>query len=179
MKDAKAFGPYIYSAESLQMLKETAAAFKADLAKIGENPDYFDSVDFPKGFYPLCGYCEYNSACPKFKAGSFQPEWESAIQRLDELKQRQNDIHAEITAIEDSLKQAYRLSNSKDWIETGGYRFRMSMVAGRKSLNQDALKMEISDILHGLGSEVDVDCLFASCMKQSASFPRLTISTVN
>lgn len=77
------------------------------------------------------------------------------------------------------MKQAHSLANTKDWIDTGEHRFRMSMVSGRKSLNQDALKMELGNIFHGIGSEIDVDSLFAACTKQGAPFPRLTISQIN
>lgn len=179
MKDAKAFGPYIHSPEKLEEMFIKADNFHQAIKAVKDNPAQLDELEYPKGFYPLCSWCEVNSDCPKFRQGDYQPQWESAIQKLDELKKRQDAIHAEINEIENALKQSYRLSKTKDWIDTGEHRFRMSMVSGRKCLNQEALKAEITEILHGFGSEIDVDSLFASCMKQGASFPRLTISTVN
>ncbi|MBD5607343.1 MAG: hypothetical protein HDQ93_00640 [Desulfovibrio sp.] len=56
------------------------------------------------------------------------------------MKKHQENIHAEITEIEVALKEARKLSGTKDWIDTGERRFRMAMVAGGKTLNQEALK---------------------------------------
>lgn len=179
MKEAKAFGPYVYSPESLEALLGKAQSFQQNMSAVLENIACLDELPYPQGFYPLCGHCEYNAGCPKFRQGSYQPQWEPAIRKLDVLKKRQHEIAGEIREIEDALKQAHGLSETKDWIDTGEHRFRMSMVSGRKSLNQDALKMELADIFHGMGSEIDINGLFASCMKQGASFPRLTITAVN
>lgn len=179
MKEAKAFGPYLHAPVSLDRLLELSTNFHADLKQAEGDPPRINELAYAQGFYTLCSWCEFNSDCPKFRQGEYQPDWEPAIQKLQALKKRQEGIHAEITEIEDALKQAHGLSGTRDWIDTGEHRFRMSMVAGRKSLNQDALKTEIADILHGYGSEIDVNDLFAGCMKQGASFPRLTISQIN
>lgn len=179
MKEARAFGPYLHDPVSLGRLLDTSANFHADLKQAEGDPPRINELAYAQGFYPLCNWCEFNSDCPKFRQGAYQPQWEETIQKLHELKKRQEGIHSEITEIETALKQAHGLSGTKDWIDTGEHRFRMSMVAGRKSLNQDALKTEIADILHGYGSEIDVNDLFAGCTKQGASFPRLTISQIN
>lgn len=179
MKDARAFGPYVFSSDSLESLFIQAGAFHFDLKAVSGNPLKLDELCYPQGFYPLCGWCEANAHCPKFQQRDYQPQWEPAINKLDNLKAREKEIHAEITEIEDALKQSFRLSGTKDWIDTGAHRFRMSMVAGRKSLDQDALKSELADILHGMDSDIDVDDLFSGCQKQGASFPRLTISAVS
>ena len=98
MKDAKAFGPYTFSNESLIDLLGHAEAFQGDIKAAMVN------LAHPKGFYPLCGWCEVNADCPKFKMGDFQPQWEPAIRKLDALKKRENEIHSEITEIENALK---------------------------------------------------------------------------
>lgn len=179
MKDAKAFGPYVYSTEIMEGIFSYTQSFYQSLKSAVGDTTHIDELEYPKGFYSLCGYCECNSDCPKFREGSYQPQWEPAIRKLEMLRHKQEQVHAEIKEIEDALKQAHSLTNTNDWIDTGAHRFRMSMVSGRKSLNQDALKMELADIFHGMGSEIDIDALFAGCMKQAASFPRLTISAVN
>lgn len=179
MKDAKAFGPYVYSTEIMEGIFSYAQSFYQSLKSAVGDTTRIDELEYPKGFYSLCGYCECNSDCPKFREGSYQPQWEPAIRKLEMLRHKQEQVHAEIKEIEDALKQAHSLTNTNDWIDTGAHRFRMSIVSGRKSLNQDALKMELADIFHGMGSEIDIDALFAGCMKQAASFPRLTISAVN
>ena len=179
MQEAKAFGPYVYSPESLAEMFGHAQAFQQQISAVLEGRSDLGDLPFPQGFYPLCGHCEYNADCPKFRQGSYQPQWEPAIRKLDELKKRQTEITAEIREIEDALKQAHVLSETKDWIDTGQHRFRMSMVSGRKSLNQDALKEELSAIFRSLNQETDVEALFARYVTQGEPFPRLTISNVN
>lgn len=179
MKEAKAFGPYQHDTVKMAEMLDISASFYADLKQSEGCPSHLNDLAYAQGFYPLCYWCGFNADCPKFRQGAYQPQWEAAIQKLQELKKEQESIHSEISEIEDALKQAYRISETKDWIDTGEHRFRLSTVAGRKSLNQDALKNEVADILHGFGSEIDVENLFASCIKQRASFPRLTISTIN
>lgn len=179
MKEVKPFGPFLYDPVSLNRLLEIAANFHSDLKlSLGDTPRLND-LAYAQGFYPLCNWCEFNEDCPKYRQRDYQPQWEEAIQKLQVLKGQQESIHAEITEIETALKQAHKLSGTTDWIDTGDHRFRMAMVAGRKSLNQDVLKREIRDIFHGMGSEIDVEELFAACMKQGASFPRLSISPIN
>ena len=179
MKEVMPFGPFLHDPVSLNRLLEIAANFHADLKQSVGNTLRLNDLAYPQGFYPLCNWCEFNEDCPKYRQGDYQPQWEEAIQKLQDLKAQQDNIHFEITEIEAALKQAHKLSGITDWIDTGEHRFRMSMVAGRKSLNQDALKSELDDIFHGMGSEIDVEELFASCMKQGVSFPRLTISPIN
>lgn len=48
----------------------------------------------------------------------------------------------EIREIEAALKQAHQLSDTKDWIGTGRYRFRCSSTAGRRTLDRKALHCE-------------------------------------
>lgn len=179
MKDAKAFGPYTYSVEGLENIFNLAVAFQQDLKMVTDDPAHLNGLEYRQGFYPLCSYCEANLDCPKFRQGDYQPQWEPAIQKLDTLKKQQENIKSEIAEIENALKQAHSLSETKDWIDTGEHRFRMSTVAGRKSLNHDALKDELCEIFDFLHEDIDVDAIFKRCTKQGNSFPRLTISPVN
>lgn len=179
MKDARAFGPYTHSVEALENILNLATAFQQDLKMVTDDPAHLNGLKYRQGFYPLCSYCESNLDCPKFRQGDYQPQWEPAIQKLDTLKKQQENIKTEISEIESALKQAHSLSETKDWIDTGEHRFRMSTVAGRKSLNQDALKEELCEIFDFLHEDIDVDAIFKRCTKQGTSFPRLTISPVN
>lgn len=179
MQEIRASGPYTFDPVKLDQIFESASSFYDDLRACKNELSKINELPYPKGFYPLCSWCDFNSDCPKFKQGQYQPQWEAAINKLQELKNKQDTIHQEITEIEDALKQAHKLSETKDWIDTGGHRFRMSMIAGRKSLNQDSLKSSLSGIFQQLQANVDVDDLFANSMKQGSSFPRLTISNIN
>lgn len=179
MKEARAFGPYLHDPVSLARLTELADKFHADLKQSVGDPPHLNDLAYAQGFYALCNWCEFNADCPKYRQGQYQPQWEPAIRKLNDLKKQQENVKHEITEIENALKQAHSLSASKDWIDTGEHRFRMSTVAGRKSLNQDALKGELCEIFDFLHEDIDVDAIFKRCTKQGASFPRLTIAPVN
>lgn len=178
MKDASAFGPYVYSPESLALIFDNAEAFQGDLRGFAEDGPKVE-LACPDGFYPLCSSCAFNADCPKFRMGDYQPQWEAAIEKLAALKQSQNEIHAQISEIENALKQAHQLSETRDWIETGGHRFRLAKVSGRKALQADVLKDELVGIFSSANLQLDVDALFERCVRQGAAFPRLTISPVN
>ncbi len=178
MKDARAFGPYVYSPESLTAMLDNAEAFQRDLKGFAEKGPGM-KLACPDGFYPLCSSCTFNADCPKFRMGDYQPQWEAAIEKLAALKQSQTAIHAEIAEIENALKQAHQLSETRDWIETGGHRFRLAKVSGRKVLQADILKEELAGIFSSINLQLDVDALFERCVRQGAAFPRLTIAPVN
>lgn len=179
MQDAQAFGPYVFMPESLEDLFGHADEFWVNIKEWqGSTPDMAD-IPFAEGYYPLCSWCDFNADCPKFKVGDYQPQWEEAIQKLADFKNSKEELQNEITEIENALKHAHKASGTNNWITTGSHRFRMSTVAGRKSLDQEALKGEITAILHGIGSDIDVGALFGSCMKQGTPYPRLTITPVN
>lgn len=179
MREAKAYGPFVYSPESHAEILRLGESMLADLKRCKSDDAHIERINYRQGFYPLCGNCEFNADCPKFKKGNLQPEWEDALVKLDILKNQKTEIANKITEIENALKQAHANSGSRDWIETGKHRFRMSMVTGRESLDQSSLKKEVASIFSKNNLTVDIDQLFSGCMKRGASFPRLTISTVN
>ena len=88
-------------------------------------------------------------------------------------------IDKEIREIEAALKQAHQLSDTKDWIGTGRYRFRCSSTAGRRTLDRKALHGELEEIFAFEKIEgIDVDALLTRCEKQGKPTARLSISYV-
>jgi hypothetical protein len=66
----------------------------------------------------------------------------------------------EISAIEDGLKTAYRLSDvSGNWINADNQRFRVSSQSGRRTLNREQLRWELAAVM----GEDKAEALLARC----------------
>ena len=180
MKEVKAFGPYGFNQAMLDTALDHAVQLWGDLTahRAGNLP--LSQVTCAQGFYPICSYCEYNGDCPKFPQGVQMPQWEPALEKLAALKEQRTALDNEIKEMETVLKLVHRQSGTRDWVDTGNYRFRMSVAAGRSTLNREALHEELTDIFRfeGVGG-IDVDALLARCERVGASSERLSISPIN
>ena len=180
MNEVKAFGPYGFNQATLDTALDHAVQLWGDLTahRAGQLP--LLQVPCAQGFYAICSYCEYNGDCPKFPQGVVMPQWEPALDKLADLKNQRAALDAEIKEMEAVLKLVHRQAGTRDWVDTGKYRFRMSVAAGRSTLNRDALHEELTDIFRfeGLG-DIDVDALLARCERTGAPFERLCVSPVN
>lgn len=108
------------------------------------------------------------------------PQWEPALEKLAALKEQRTALDKEIKEMEAVLKLVHRQAGTRDWVQAGKHRFRMSVAAGRSTLNREALHEELAAIFRfeGLG-DIDVDALLARCERMGAPFERLTISPIN
>ena len=180
MKEVKAFGPYGFNQAMLDTALDHATQLWDELAAFRAGNITLAQVDCAQGFYPICSYCEYNGDCPKFPQGVQMPQWEPALEKLAALKEQRTALDNEIKEMETVLKLVHRQSGAQDWVETGKYRFRMSVAAGRSTLNRDALHEELTDIFRfeGVGG-INVDALLARCERTGAPSERLSISPIN
>lgn len=175
MSDAKAFGPYLPDDIMLNLCLKTAEDLWRNFDASKDNGEDFDNLSTAQGFHPLCSWCEFNDDCPKFD-GLNQPQWSNALDQLKDLKAKQGELEAEISEIEDGLKTAYALSDAcGSWISAGSQRFRVSTQAGRRTLNKDQLRLELSKVL---GAD-DADAVIIRCESEGKPFDRLTVSTIN
>lgn len=175
MSDAKAFGPYLPDDTMLSLCLKTAEGLWHNVDELKKNDEDFDNLSTAQGFHPLCSWCEFNADCPKFD-GLDQPQWGNALDQLKDLKARQDQLDAEISEVEEGLKTAYALSDAYgSWISAGNQRFRVSTQAGRRTLNKDQLRLELSKVL----GEDDADALITRCESEGKSFDRLNISKIN
>ncbi len=175
MSDAKAFGPYLPDDTMLNLCLKTAEDLWRNFDELKKNDAGLDHLPTAQGFHPLCSWCEFNADCPKFD-GLDQPQWGNALDQLKDLKARQDQLDAEISEVEEGLKTAYALSDAYgSWISAGSQRFRVSAQAGRRTLNKDQLRLELSAIL----GEDDADALITRCESEGKSFDRLNISKIN
>lgn len=180
MKDVTAFGPYTFNQAMLNTALDHAVQLWGDLTAHRAGNLSLSQVTCAQGFYPICSYCEYNGDCPKFPQGVQMPQWEPALEKLTVLKEQRTALDNEIKEMETVLKLVHRQSGTRDWVDTGKYRFRASVATGRNTLNREVLHEELTDIFRfeGLGN-IDVDALLARCERTGAPFERLSISTIN
>jgi hypothetical protein len=180
MKEVKTFGPYGFNQAMLDTALDHAAQLWRDLTAYRTGNLSLSQVDCAQGFYPLCSYCEYNGDCPKFPMGVEMPQWESALDKLAVLKKQRTTLDAEIKEMETVLKLVHRQAGTRDWVNTANYRFRMSVTAGRTTLDKNALREELSEIFsfEHLG-DIDVDALLARCERTGVPSERLTISPIS
>ncbi|ATD82201.1 MULTISPECIES: hypothetical protein [Desulfovibrio] len=180
MQDVTTFGPYTFNQAMLDTALDHAVQLWGDLKAHRAGNLSLSQVTCAQGFYPICSYCEYNGDCPKFPQGVQMPQWEPALEKLAVLKEQRTALDNEIKEMETVLKLVHRQSGTRDWVDTGKYRFRMSVAAGRSTLNREALHEELTDIFRfeGLG-DIDVDALLTRCERTGAPFERLCVSPVN
>jgi hypothetical protein len=175
MSDAKVFGPYLPNNNMLSLCLNKAEELwlKFDASKVSGAG--LDGLVTAQGFHPLCSWCEFNADCPKFD-GLEQQQWSDTLDLLKDLKARQNQLDVEVSEIEEGLRTAYALSDvGGAWVSAGSYRFRVSTQAGRRTLNKDQLRLELSAVL----GEDDADALIARCESEGNPFDRLNISNIN
>ena len=180
MKEVRTFGPYGFSQAMLDTALDHATQLWADLNTYRSGNLSLSQVDCAQGFYPLCSYCEYNGDCPKFPQGVQMPQWEPALNKLTALKSQRAALDVEIKEIEAVLKLVHRQAGTRDWVNAANYRFRMSVAAGRTTLDKSALREELSEIFsfEHLG-DIDVDALLARCERTGYSFEKLSVSHIN
>ena len=180
MKEVKAFSPYGFNQAMLDTALDHATQLWDELTALRTGRLTLAQVSCAQGFYPLCSYCEYNGDCPKFPQGVQMPQWEPALQKLTALKGQRTALDFEIKEMEAVLKLVHRQAGTRDWVDTGNYRFRMSVAAGRTTLDKDALQEELTEIFRAehLGG-IDVDALLARCERIGAPFEKLSISPIN
>lgn len=175
MSEARAFGPYLPDKSMLGLCLQTAVDLWTLTDDVRSNGgDIFD-VPTAKGFHALCPWCEFNADCPKFE-GVDQPQWRPDLEKLATLKGELDRLDVEISAIEDGLKTAYRLSDvSGNWINADNLRFRVSSQSGRRTLNREQLRWELAAIM----GEDKAEALLARCESEGKPFERLMVSKIN
>ena len=181
MSDAKAFGPYLSNAAMRDLCLNTAETLWQHKQAVENGQIDINAVPHATGFHALCASCDWNADCPKFHDGEYQPEWQPELNRLAQFKNSRSVLDAEIEALESGLKDAYALSTMQGgWINTGSHRFRVTSSNGRRTLDREALRSELTEIFHFEKlDEIDVDALLKRCEQEGRAFSRLVINEIN
>jgi hypothetical protein len=175
MSDAKAFGPYLPDDIMLGLCFKKAEELWHNFDALKVTGEGLDGLATAQGFHPLCSWCEFNADCPKFD-GVDQSQWSDSLDRLKDLKTRQGELDTEIAEIEEGLRTAYALSDvGGSWINAGMHRFRVSAQNGRRTLNKEQLRLELSAVL----GEEEADAIIARCESEGKSFDRLLVNKIN
>ncbi len=155
---AATFGPYEPNKAALVTALNLAEELWAKSAQL-QAGDLTEELDWRRGTYALCDYCDHASSCPKFVAVLDMPEYESELERLAELKAYIKTAKEESDRIEYSLKKSYENTGLKgEWVSCGSQTFRSSTVKGRSSFDKEMLKALLKE-RHALDHEV-IDALF-------------------
>lgn len=185
MCEARAFGPYLPDADVLESLREQAVEYWAGFCAVKEGTAALNDIPHARGFYPLCASCAYAADCPRFPQAADMPQWEPALDKLAELKERRTVLDGEIREVESALRLAHRLASpgengNRGWITAGRYRFKVSRTEARRTLDRASLSDELSEILRLEHLEdIDVDALLKRHEKVGASSSRLSVNKIH
>ena len=176
MSDAKAFGPYKANATMTRFCEKTAKSIWEQADDIRNNNLDLNSVEFCKGFHPLCSFCDHAEGCPKFTIHELgESVYNDILTELDELKSRKAKLAKDIAIAEDQVREFYVNSGvTGDWLSTGDWRFRFAETAGRKSLDTQALLTEVRERL----GEDQVENLIQKHTSQGLPGQRMYISKI-
>jgi hypothetical protein len=176
MNDVKAFGPYKANDTMTRFCEKTAKAIWEKSEEIRNNNLDLNSVEFCKGFHPLCAFCDHAEGCPKFTVHELGDSvYNDILTELEELKSRKAKLTKDITIAEDQVREFYVNSGvNGDWLSTGDWRFRFSETAGRKSLDTQALLGEFREMI----GDDQVENLIQKHSSQGLPGQRLYVSRV-
>lgn len=181
MSNVKAFGPYLPNAVMRDLCLSTTETLWQHKQAVENGQLDINAVPHATGFHALCASCDWNADCPKFHNGEYQPEWQPELDRLARLKKSRSALDVEIEALERGLKDTYALSTLQGgWLNTGSHRFRVTTSSGRRTLDREALRSELTEIFHFENlDEIDVDALLKRCEQEGRAFSRLVINEIN
>lgn len=168
MNDAKAFGPYGPDAAMTDLVVQTARTLWHAMRRGDSN------LPTCPGFHPLCDWCDHATGCPKFQANPVSdPALEAELDTFSRLKAEKARIEAEISDYETRIRQFHqRAGNPAGWLSTGRFRFRSVRIAGRRSIDQTRLRVELTN---RLGPD-DADALLGRITTTGNDYDRLTVS---
>ena len=174
---ALAFGPYEPNLDVLDLIVETGQSIWQSLAEIKSGRASLADIPYQHGFAPLCDCCGHNHGCPKFQ-GTSHPTLEPELAALAELKQRRSGLDEEIKEREEQLKAiAALMDQSGQWISGDRYRFKVSRVPGRATLDQHLLKSSLGQLKQV--DENQLEAILSSAQKISRPFERLQLCPIN
>lgn len=180
MSDIKPFGPYVHNEAMLQTCFNQAEQLWHEKTKLLSGEILLNDIEHCSGFHPLCHFCSVNAGCPKFESQllAIDPEYDAAFKELAELKQQENGIQKKKKMIEQRIKNTYHLvsGGNTDWLNTLDYRFKVTTVPGRKTLDKDMLHEKLTK---HIGKGIPVGDVLDKCQNKSPPYERLYISKIN
>lgn len=180
MSDIKPFGPYTHDGAMLRTCFDKAEQLWTEKAKLLSGEISLDDITHCSGFHPLCDFCSVNAGCPKFQSEflAIDPDCDAVLKELAELKGQESVIQKKKRALEQRVKNTYHAiqGDNTGWLNTLGYRFKVSTMPGRKSFDRDVLHEKLT---RHIRDEISVDDVLGGCQKTSQPYERLYVSQVN
>lgn len=180
MTDAKVFGPYKADYDILNMSLDSGNKLWKFMTQVEEGVLDISSIDTSHGFNPMCNHCVWNSDCPKFGNHNC-PELQTVLEDLARHKEERDRLDNTIRQYEQYFKDWYVNSNIQGgWIEAGNHRFRVAQVMGRRRLDKESLREELSEIFRSESLDsVDVPTLISRHEKVGDPSSRLFVSRIH
>ncbi len=180
MSDIKPFGPYRHDAALLQTCLEKAEQLWNQKAQLLAGEISLNELSYCSGFHPLCDYCSVNEGCPKFTGQALNIDlgYDMILKELAELKEQESVIKSKKKEIEQHIKSAYRLmgGDHAGWLNTLDFRFKVSIMPGRKSFDREKIHEKLTQHIH---DGISADDVLDKCQKTSIPYERLYISKIN
>jgi hypothetical protein len=179
MSRVKPFGPYLPDQTMLQACLKIADNIWTTKEKIQAGSISMDDLEYCLGFHPLCEWCEVNEGCPKFVGKDIlDTECDEDLKELARLKGNLKDLDESIKIIESRVKKAYYLANmdKNAWLATDGFRFKVSTVAGRKTIDPDSL---VTELTASFSDETAARSIIQRSENIGKPFERLYINKIN
>ncbi|MBG0790974.1 MAG: hypothetical protein H0S80_10810 [Desulfovibrionaceae bacterium] len=178
MAEVRPFGPYLPDKAMLEICLQTAVGIWRTAEDVRSGNLGLNDLDYCWGFHPLCDWCDVNADCPKFQAVSIPSDSACGLEleELAMLKDQKAALEGRIAEAEERIRQTFHLVGGQDWILTGNYRFRVTTVAGRRTLDRSL----VADILTSLiGDELKAQTALEQCEKYSKPIERLYVNSIN
>lgn len=181
MSTVKAFGPYKPDDSMLTACLKIAENIWIGKKEVLTGNKTINDLDYCRGFHPLCDWCDFNKDCPKFigtDIADLDPEYGVELDELAKLKRQRDLLNKTIKDAEGRIKKTYHLLNDSTtptWLTADSFRFKVSTVPGRKTLDKDLLSNEIADTL---GDDM-AQSLLKRSEKIGQPFERLFVSRIN
>lgn len=173
MSDAKAFGPYIPDASMFKFCCKTAHKIWTGANEFKKGTKNLNSLEYCKGFHPLCDYCSHNTGCPKFKGTEINdPGCNDLLVQLNKFKLQKKSIEKDIAEAEKRIRNFYRQCKTEDWLSSTDYRFRCTEINGRSQISKNILLTELSKVM----TPEQAEQLINRSITQGAPYERLYMS---
>lgn len=178
MSEVKPFGPYLPDEGMLEACLQTAVDIWRTTEDVRAGNLELNDLDYCRGFHPLCDWCDVNKDCPKFQAVNIPSDSACGLEleELAMLKERKTVLEGRIVEAEERIRQTYRLIGGQDWISTGDHRFRVTTVAGRKTLDRSLVTDALTSLI---GDDLKAQTALEQCEKAGRPHERLYVGKIS
>lgn len=166
-EEMEPFGPYFPNDIMTNLVLEKAVAVNETANKVLAGEMTLEHVEFVKGFFPLCDYCDHNGTCPKFRDVLFVPELEGMLVQYDEARKAEKLAKNDVDALKKQIVMAFNDQDKDEdgFIITGSWRFKEG-IQNRTRFDKSALPEHLKSA--GLDDDT-IQSILENCKASSTS----------